>query len=105
MTFPEDRLPALARIASQLQNTFGNQYLAGLWREYLIRQLGWYHVRYADYLSRNGRKYEGVLNSRQELSLSCTWCTFTEEVRFDDVVLESAEIIECNPVFVNSENR
>jgi hypothetical protein len=103
MTMPEDRLPALAGVASKLQDTFRGHSLAGLWKECLIRHVGWYHVRFADYLSRNGRKHHLIPNSRQSLSLSWSWCSFKGEVRFDNVVHESAEIIECTTVLVNSD--
>jgi hypothetical protein len=40
----EDRLPALAGIASELQRVWGDKYIAGLWQRNLVSQLGWRHV-------------------------------------------------------------
>jgi hypothetical protein len=44
LTFPEDRLPALAGIAGQIQRSFHIEgiYLAGIWQDFLIEHLGWY---------------------------------------------------------------
>ncbi|KAH8683001.1 heterokaryon incompatibility protein-domain-containing protein [Tricladium varicosporioides] len=38
---PSDRLKAIAGIASELQQLSGDKYLAGLWEEDLLYQLGW----------------------------------------------------------------
>ncbi|KAM7209818.1 HET domain containing protein [Rhypophila decipiens] len=37
----DDRLPALAGIASELQKIWNDQYIAGMWRGSFVRQLGW----------------------------------------------------------------
>ena len=42
ITFPEDRLPALAGVASALQKIWKDDYLAGMWNKLLIRHLGWH---------------------------------------------------------------
>lgn len=41
LTFASDKLPALAGIASKLSSISGSRYLAGLWRDNLIRDLCW----------------------------------------------------------------
>jgi hypothetical protein len=45
ITFPKDRLPALAGVASELQKVWKDEYIAGLWRKQLIRHLGWYNSK------------------------------------------------------------
>lgn len=41
ISLAEDRLPALAGIAKHYQEAFGGKYVAGMWEEDLILQLGW----------------------------------------------------------------
>lgn len=41
LTMPEDRLPALAGIARELENTWGDIYIAGMWRSDLLSWLLW----------------------------------------------------------------
>jgi hypothetical protein len=41
LTNPEDRLLALSAIAKELCNLWSDDYLAGMWRRFLIRHLGW----------------------------------------------------------------
>ena len=52
LTFPEDKLPALSEVAKYFQTIFGDEYLAGIWRDnldYLYVGLGW-HCQYQDSL-------------------------------------------------------
>lgn len=44
LTFAGDRLLAIAGIASELHAFFKDTYLAGLWKEDLVQQLGWRQV-------------------------------------------------------------
>ncbi|KAL9127217.1 MAG: hypothetical protein Q9217_003855 [Psora testacea] len=41
LSFSEDKLPAVAGIASQLNKTWCDKYLAGLWQTDILRQLAW----------------------------------------------------------------
>ena len=41
LTFEEDRLPALAGLAAHLSRSLGLTYLAGIWKEDLVRGLSW----------------------------------------------------------------
>ncbi|KXJ93543.1 heterokaryon incompatibility protein-domain-containing protein [Microdochium bolleyi] len=41
LTFASDRLPALSGIAKRQQRVTGDEYLAGMWRAELVRQLPW----------------------------------------------------------------
>lgn len=41
LTLVSDRLPALSGIATRQHETTGDQYLAGMWREFLVYQLPW----------------------------------------------------------------
>lgn len=42
LTFSEDRLPAIAGIAREMQSIWKDQYYAGMWDNCLTRHLGWY---------------------------------------------------------------
>jgi hypothetical protein len=41
LTFPEDKLPAIAGLATEFGRLSGDEYLAGLWRSQLLRELMW----------------------------------------------------------------
>jgi hypothetical protein len=41
LTFPSDKLPAIAGIAKQLHPFIGSTYLAGIWKEYIRDELLW----------------------------------------------------------------
>jgi hypothetical protein len=41
LTYPKDKLVALSGVAHKFQKAFQDQYVAGLWRKELIRQLCW----------------------------------------------------------------
>lgn len=47
MTNPNDKLPAMAGIASTIARATGGQYLAGLWQQHLIDFLLWRRVRHS----------------------------------------------------------
>ncbi|KAH7400442.1 heterokaryon incompatibility protein-domain-containing protein [Cadophora sp. MPI-SDFR-AT-0126] len=44
LTFPADKLPAISGIASKFSEKLGGDYLAGLWKDYLLHDLFWYCV-------------------------------------------------------------
>jgi hypothetical protein len=44
MKFFQDRLVALAGVASELAKSWNDTYLAGLWRRTVVEQLGWYRT-------------------------------------------------------------
>jgi hypothetical protein len=41
---PDNKLPTISAIASEFYRIFGNQYLAGLWRENLTHDLLWIRI-------------------------------------------------------------
>ena len=41
LTYPHDKLPAIAGLASEFARVTGDEYLAGLWRRPLLRELLW----------------------------------------------------------------
>ncbi|KAI7565330.1 hypothetical protein KC343_g3653 [Hortaea werneckii] len=96
LTRPTDRLPAISAIASVIQAETGDQYLAGLWRRGLLKQLAW-------------RPHDsGTLDPPYDVYVapSWSWASFPSDVEIpaagepEDVCAEAAEIlhVHCEPV-------
>ncbi|KAI6836604.1 hypothetical protein KC340_g12494 [Hortaea werneckii] len=96
LTRPTDRLPAISAIASVIQAETGDQYLAGLWRRGLLKQLAW---RYHN---------SGTLDPPYDVYVapSWSWASFPSDVKIpaagepEAVCAEDAEIlhVHCEPV-------
>ncbi|RMY62577.1 hypothetical protein D0863_10906 [Hortaea werneckii] len=95
LTRPTDRLPAISAIASVIQAETGDQYLAGLWRRGLLKQLAWRHLR------------GGTLNPYDVyVAPSWSWASYPDAVEIpvagepEDCCAEAAEIlhVHCEPV-------
>ncbi|RMY58679.1 hypothetical protein D0864_13340 [Hortaea werneckii] len=96
LTRPTDRLPAISAIASVIQAETGDQYLAGLWRRGLLKQLAWRHIR------------GGTLNPPYDVYVapSWSWASYPDAVEIpvagepEDSCAEAAEIlhVHCEPV-------
>lgn len=93
LTISEDRLPALAGIASELNVIWGDQYLAGMWRSILLRQITWG----SDWLSPDEPP---IIQSP-----SWSWISYEEPARFYEVVDVQAEVLQCEVLLKNSESR
>ncbi|KAH7413481.1 heterokaryon incompatibility protein-domain-containing protein, partial [Cadophora sp. MPI-SDFR-AT-0126] len=82
LSFREDRLPALAGIAEELQTVWNDTYIAGLWKKCLISHMGW---------KRAGRikpSSNTSINTREYLAPSWSWVSFNGPVTFDVVKVE-----------------
>ncbi|KAF6826248.1 heterokaryon incompatibility protein [Colletotrichum plurivorum] len=56
LTFPSDKLIALSAVAKRMTGIYGDEYVAGMWRRYLERELIWsVSVRHADRRARPTR--------------------------------------------------
>jgi hypothetical protein len=84
LSFREDRLPALAGIVSQLQQFWGDTYLAGLWKSCFIAHMGWYRTARAKAMSCSG----------SYLALIWSWASFTDAVKFDIIDVTDAEVLD-----------
>jgi hypothetical protein len=93
LSIPRDRLPALAGIAGEIQKSFGNEnvYLAGMWKSYMIKQLGWY--KRCD--SRPNR-YQNKSSSDRSECPSWSWISISGAVTFDDIHHEDAVLVDYN---------
>ncbi|KAF2796295.1 HET-domain-containing protein [Melanomma pulvis-pyrius CBS 109.77] len=85
LTVFEDRLPALAGIASELQNIWKDTYLAGMWQSFLIRQLGWQRN---DYILED-------LPPEPYRSPGWSWASSRGRILFSSMVQEDAEFVGC----------
>jgi hypothetical protein len=92
LTVPEDRLPALSGVASELQHYFPSQnaYYAGMWEMILIRQIGWFNREHKS-------KASGLQVSmeRKRQGPTWSWVSLDHPVRFVDVCHEAAIMISC----------
>lgn len=51
LTRTGDKLPAVSGLASRFGDRMGSQYIAGLWRENIVQELGWARMSWLDELS------------------------------------------------------
>jgi len=92
LTDLEDRLPALAGIASELQKLWDDQYIAGMWRRCLVRHLGWY-------LSHpSGEEIRQVVSYT---SPGWSWITRHNEVFVCLLHYEAAEVLDVSVTLLN----
>lgn len=93
LSVPGDRLPALGGIAGEIRKSIGkeNAYLAGMWKSYMINQLGWY--KRCD--SRPNQHENRSSIGRSECP-SWSWISVSGAVTFDDVHHKDAELVDCN---------
>jgi hypothetical protein len=94
LTIFEDRLPALAGIASELQNIWKDTYLAGMWQNCLIRQLGWQRN---DYILKD-------LPPEPFRSPSWSWASSRGRVLFCEVFREDARFVACEVIPVDKKS-
>lgn len=92
MTVPQDRLPALSGVASELQRCFPSQnaYFAGMWEINFIRQVGWFNREH-------NSKVSGLEACREKKTEGPTWSwiSLANPVSFVDVRDEAAVVISC----------
>jgi hypothetical protein len=87
---PEDKLPALSSLAIEINKSTGDEYLCGLWRSQLLRELEWSHYPL-------GRSRPAIWRAP-----SWSWASVT----FSRPPLEEAhpmaQVIECSVTPVSS---
>ena len=88
VTFPTDRLPALSGLATEYAKISGNQYLAGLWRGNLLRDLMW--STYPTLVLHRTKKWRAP---------SWSWASVENAITFDKLspapAIEMAEVLDC----------
>lgn len=79
LSFREDRLPALAGVAKELQTVWKDTYIAGLWEKCLIAHLGWHRA------GRIKSPSNSSLDSKEYLAPTWSWVSFNGPVLFDAI--------------------
>jgi hypothetical protein len=101
LTLFDDRLPALAGIATELAKSWNDVYLAGFWEKTIIQHLGWHRCT-----GPPRRNLEGVDCTKRIGSPSWSWVTtpysvLIEVARYPDAKLvgSSAQLVSQNSPF------
>jgi Heterokaryon incompatibility protein (HET) len=89
LTDPEDRLPALAGVASELSRVWQDEYLAGAWKSFLIKSIGWS----LDPKARDDLPHSACPSGR--LRPTWSWASINRKVIFQDFQPD-AEALECS---------
>jgi Heterokaryon incompatibility protein (HET) len=84
LTFPEDRLPAVAGIATELAEAWDDIYLSGLWDSCLLNHLTWRPSCEA-----------AEISSKSYRAPSWSWASILGGVEFAGLHLPSVEILDC----------
>ncbi|KAH6714411.1 heterokaryon incompatibility protein-domain-containing protein [Leptodontidium sp. MPI-SDFR-AT-0119] len=96
ITLSEDRLPALAGIAAELQVLWNDKYVAGLWQKCLVRNLLWVaEAKYGSHLDKNQpliRNCNDVVTGYQ--SPGWSWATYHYPIEIFKMETEVAEVID-----------
>jgi hypothetical protein len=92
LSLMEDRLPALAGIAEQLQGIWGT-YVAGFWKNCMISHLGW---------RRLGRA-KAMPVSEPYIAPTWSWASFLGPIKVSTVNRTDAEILDCAVTPLSSE--
>jgi hypothetical protein len=98
LTFPTDKLVALGGLAAQMQRISKGEYLAGMWRERLVDQLGWFPL---------GEEKE-FSDPTEYLAPTWSWASFMQHVggvwrapnvegTMFDIVDAQVELASSNP--------
>jgi hypothetical protein len=91
---PEDKLPALSGLAIEINKSTGDEYLCGLWRSQLLRELMWSHYPL-------GRSRPAIWRAP-----SWSWSSVNNQITFSRMPPEEAhpmaQVIECSVTPVSS---
>lgn len=85
LTFWGDRLPAIAGIVRALHDIWKDEYLAGTWRDLLIKQIAWYKP-----FRNKGCRTPHIIKGLP----SWSWASFPGEVEFKSILTEDAKLID-----------
>jgi hypothetical protein len=91
LTFFEDRLPALAGIATELAKSWNDVYLAGLWQKTIIRHLGWRQT-WAHTVHNEWKELHGIARIGRP---SWSWVTVPYPVYITSLCEHDAKFVHC----------
>ncbi|CZR66340.1 uncharacterized protein PAC_16241 [Phialocephala subalpina] len=100
LTVFDDRLPALAGIATELAKSWNDIYLAGFWKKTIIQHLGWY--RNTPYRTGFPRKnFKGVDCTKRTGSPSWSWVSAPYPVLINTVGDSDAKLVDSSVQLVS----
>lgn len=88
MAVIDDRYPALAAVAEELQNIWGGEYVAGFWKVSLVQHLGW--VGGVNIEEFGGRKWESRLEGP-----SWSWMSHPSSISIQPVAVTDVKVLGC----------
>jgi hypothetical protein len=94
LTLFDDRLPALAGIATELAKSWNDVYLAGFWKKTIIQHLGWYRFTPVFRRTGNSKNFEGVDCTNRIGSPSWSWVTAPFSVSVTGCEYPDAKLID-----------
>ena len=97
LTLFDDRLPALAGIATELAKSWNDVYLAGFWKKTIIQHLGWYR-------STPALNFEGVHCTKRIGSPSWSWVTVPYPVSITELDRTDAKLIDSGIQLVSQKS-
>lgn len=94
LTLFDDRLPALAGIATELSKAWKDVYLVGFWKKTITKHLGWYRSQPPSRRTGNSNNFEGVERNKRIGSPSWSWVTAPFSVEIRDCKYPDAKLID-----------
>ena len=94
LTLFDDRLPALAGIATELAKSWNDVYLAGFWKKTITRHLGWYRSKPAFRRTGNSKNFEGMDCTKRIGSPSWSWVTAPYSVSVERCKYPDAKLVD-----------
>jgi len=94
LTLFDDRLPALAGMATELAKSWNDVYLAGFWKKTIIQHLGWHRSTPVFRRTGNSKNFEGVDCTNRIGSPSWSWVTAPFSVSLEGCESVDAKLID-----------
>lgn len=104
LTSFDDRLPALAGVATELARSWNDVYLAGFWKKTIIQHLGWYPSTPALRHTGLPRNIEGPHYTKRIGSPSWSWVTLPYSVSITNLDHTNAKLINSGVQLVSQKS-
>ncbi|EPE32322.1 putative tol protein [Glarea lozoyensis ATCC 20868] len=101
LTHFEDRLPALAGIASELALVWNDTYLAGFWKRSIMHHLGWFRLVELKNMRPMKKIFQHIDRSQRLGSPSWSWITMPYPIRIDPPEHIDAKLIDSKVELVS----
>jgi hypothetical protein len=98
LTLFDDRLPALAGIATELAKSWNDIYLVGFWKKSILKHLGWYRYRGYSRHTGNSKNFGSLHCTKRIRSPSWSWVTAPYPVLVNECEHLDAKLIDSGVV-------